>query len=181
MINVWIDDLTPCLKDNETGDFVQTEVVRIRRKSFLEKFNKKNGWYTDWVKLLQDHEVYALVVKGTVDIQGLVALNRNNDFQAVYIAWMCVAPQNNKMLCDYPKYTGVGGHLFAIAADKSMEYGFDGVIVGYAANEDLVKHYCEVFKAEHIAMLHPFQIAIYEKEAADIREVYDYEWTDEEI
>ena len=34
MINVWIDDLTPCLKDNETGDFVPTEVVRIRRKAF---------------------------------------------------------------------------------------------------------------------------------------------------
>jgi hypothetical protein len=30
MINVWIDDLTPCLRDNETGDFVQTEVIRIR-------------------------------------------------------------------------------------------------------------------------------------------------------
>ena len=41
MINVWIDDLTPCLKDNETGDFVQTEVVRIRRKSFLEKLKKR--------------------------------------------------------------------------------------------------------------------------------------------
>lgn len=41
MINVWIDDLTPCLKDSETGDFVPTEVVRIRRKSFLAKFNKK--------------------------------------------------------------------------------------------------------------------------------------------
>lgn len=25
------------------------------------------------------------------------------------------------------------------------------------------------------------QIAIYENEAADLREVYDYEWTDEEI
>ena len=35
MINVWIDDLTPCLKDNETGDFVATEVVRLRRKIFL--------------------------------------------------------------------------------------------------------------------------------------------------
>lgn len=33
VINVWIDDLTPCLKDIETGDFVATEVVRIRRKS----------------------------------------------------------------------------------------------------------------------------------------------------
>lgn len=41
MLNVWIDDLTPCLKDNETGDFVQTEVIRIRRKSFLSKFIKK--------------------------------------------------------------------------------------------------------------------------------------------
>lgn len=111
--------MTPCLKDNETGDFVQTEVVRIRRKSFLTKFNKKNGWYTDWSKLVQEHEIYALVVKGKVDIQGMVALNRNDDFQAV--------------------------------------------------------------KAEHIAMLHPFQIAIYEEEAAELREVYDYEWTDEKI
>ena len=181
MINVWIDDLTPCLKDNETGDFVATEVIRIRRKSFLSKFNKKNGWYTNWEKLLPEHEIYALVVNGTVDIQGLVALSRNDDFQAVYIAWMCTSPQNNKMLCNNPRYSGVGGHLFAIAADKSMEYGFDGVIVGYAANMDLVEHYCKVFKAEHIAMLHPYQIAVYENEAADIRKVYDYEWTDEEI
>ena len=57
MINVWIDDLTPCLKDSETGDFVPTEVVRIRRKSFLAKFNKKNGWYTNWEKLLTEHEI----------------------------------------------------------------------------------------------------------------------------
>ena len=181
MINVWIDDLIPCLKDNETGDFVQTEVLRIRRKSFLSKFSKKNGWYTDQVKLLQEHEVYALVIKGTVDIQGLVAISKNNDFGAVYIAWMCVVPQNNKLICDNPKYSGVGGHLFAIAADKSMEYGYDGVMVGYAANMDLVEHYCKVFKADHIAMLHPYQIAIYEKEAEELREVYDYEWTDEEI
>ena len=75
------------------------------------------------------------------------------------------------MLCDNPKYTGVGGHLFAIAADKSMEYGFDGVIVGNAANRDLVRHYCEIFKAEYIATLHPYQIAIYENVATDIRRI----------
>ena len=109
---------------------------------------------------MQEHKVYALVIKGTVDIQGLIALSKNNDFQAVYVAWMCSALQNNKMLCDNPKYSGVGGHLFAIAVDKSVEYGFDGVIVGYAVNADLIKYYCEVFRAEHIAMLHPFQIAI---------------------
>ncbi len=26
-----------------------------------------------------------------------------------------------------PRYVGVGGHLFAIAAQKSMDYGFGGV------------------------------------------------------
>lgn len=59
-------------------------------------------------------------------------------------------------------------------------YGFGGTVVGYAANMDLVNHCCSVFRAEHIAMLHSFQIAIYE-EAAELREVYDYEWTDGEI
>mgnify|MGYP006988879921 FL=1 len=43
-IDVWIDDFTPCLKDNLTGEVVNTEVIRIRRKSFLSKFNRKNGW-----------------------------------------------------------------------------------------------------------------------------------------
>ena len=47
MINVWIDDLTPCLKDNETGDFVATEVIRIRRKTFARTRNLCLGskWY----------------------------------------------------------------------------------------------------------------------------------------
>ena len=56
--------------------------------------------------------------------------------------------------------------MFAIAADKSVEYGFRSIVVGYVANMDLVNRYCSVFKAEHIAMLHPFQLAIYEEEAA---------------
>lgn len=68
-----------------------------------------------------------------------------------------------------------------MAAGMSVEYGFDGTVVGDAANMDLVNHYCNVFMAEHIAMLHPFQLAIYEEEAAKLREVYVYKWTNEEI
>lgn len=37
-IAVWIDEIVPCLKDNRTGEIVETEVVRIRRKSFLSKY-----------------------------------------------------------------------------------------------------------------------------------------------
>ena len=181
MINVWIDEFTPCLKDSTTGEIVQTEVIRIKRKSFLKKYNEKNGWYVNWADLVDENEVYALVVEGSVDIQGLVALARNEDMQAVYICWMCANPQNNKEIVEQVKYTGVGGHLFAIAAKKSCDFGYGGLMTGFAANKKLLEHYCKVFKAEHIGILHPFQFAIDEENAKKIMEVYDYEWTDEQI
>ena len=181
MIGVWIDELTPCLKDNDTGELVDTEVIRLHRKSFLAKYNRKNHWFVSWAKLLDDNEVYAVVVRGTFDIQGLVAFHPDENQKAVFIAWMVTAPHNNKQLTDYPRYSGVGGHLFAIASEKSLEYGYGGVVTGNASNMDLVNHYCSVFQAEHIGMLHEFQIAIYEAEAAELRDIYDFEWTDEEI
>lgn len=181
MINVYIDEFTPCLKDARTGELVQTEVIRVRRKSFLKKYNKKNGWYVNWESLTDENEIYALVVEGSVDIQGLVAVAPNDDMQAVYISWMCTSPDNNKQITDEVRYLGVGGHLFAIAAKKSVDFGYDGYMYGFAANEELLQHYVDVFHGEVIGMLHPYQFAIDEENAKTIMEVYDYEWTDEEI
>lgn len=45
MIYVWVDELTPCLKDAVTGDLIPTEVTQIVRKSFLTKYRQDNGWY----------------------------------------------------------------------------------------------------------------------------------------
>ena len=92
MICIEIDELVLCLKDVVTGERVETEVVRIKRKSFLSKFNKKNGWYVNWQDLLANNEVYALVLKGTVSIQGLVAIKNKPDYQATYISWAVAAP-----------------------------------------------------------------------------------------
>lgn len=181
MVNVIIDENTPCLKDSNTGDILETEVIRIKRKSFLSKFNKKNGWYVNWADLLAENEIYALVIKGTVDIQGLVALQPIDDYNAVYVTWMCAAPQNNPMIADQKKYIGVGGHLFAIAADRSISAGYGGALTGNAADQELVKHYGDVFGAVHLGILHPYQFFIDEDNAVKIREVYDYEWTDDEL
>ena len=43
MINVLIDEFTPCLKDAYTGEIVQTEVIRIKRKSFLNTIEEMVG------------------------------------------------------------------------------------------------------------------------------------------
>ena len=43
MITFKIDEIVPCLKDTETGDILDTEVIQIRRKSILSKYNKRSG------------------------------------------------------------------------------------------------------------------------------------------
>ena len=181
MITVWIDELTHCLKDARTGEIIPTEVIKITRKSFLKKFNKRNGWATNWAELIEENEIYALVVEGTVDIQGLVAIAKNDDVSGVYVAWMVAAPENNKLHVDDVRYLGVGGHLFAIAVQKSIEYGYDGDIYGFAANRKLLEHYMKVFNAQYIGMFHEYHFAIVEDDSRKIVEVYDYEWTDEQI
>ena len=110
-----------------------------------------------------------------------MAVAKNEDMQAVYISWMCTSPKNNKQITDTVRYLGVGGHLFAIAAQKSFDFGYDGYMYGFAANQKLLEHYVDVFNGEVIAVLHPYQFAIDEEGAKTIMEVYDYEWTDEEI
>lgn len=96
-------------------------------------------------------------------------------------AFLCTSPDNNKLLTDDIRYLGVGGHLFAIAAQKSVDYGYDGYMYGFAANKKLLDHYVEKFNGEVIGVLHPYQFAIDEVNAKKIMEVYDYDWTDEEI
>ena len=39
------------------------------------------------------NEVYALVVEGFVDIQGLIALHKDDCAKAVYVTWMCASPK----------------------------------------------------------------------------------------
>ena len=181
MLLVEIDSLTPCLIDNESGEIIETEVLRVRRKSFLSKYNIRTGWYTNWAGLLNENEVYALVLKGTVSIQGLVAVRNDDVMKSAFVTWMVSAPANNPVMSASKRYSGVGGHLFAVAAQRSEEWGYGCAISGFAATRRLMEHYCETFDAAAICMLHPYQIFIPENAGKKIREVYSYEWTDESI
>ena len=42
-IDIWIDEIVPCLKDTETGDIKETVVFKIQSRAYLKKFQKSNG------------------------------------------------------------------------------------------------------------------------------------------
>lgn len=183
MITVTIDKITPCLINAKTGEIVETEIRKVSKKSFLKKFNSKNGWYVNWEDLANENEIYALVIKGTDDIQGLVAINPEKNQDALYISWMVAAPCNNQEKCGIgnQKFFGTGGHLFAVAIMKSVEYGSGGAVFGFASSEDKLKHYQKWFKAEHIGILHDYHFLIADEAAVEVVKEYNYEWSDDEL
>ncbi|MCR5331845.1 MAG: hypothetical protein K6E62_11775 [Lachnospiraceae bacterium] len=184
MIPFTIDEITTCLKDTQTGDTIETEIVRIKRKSFLSKFNERTGWYVNWSKFPSGVEIYALVLKGTMDIQGLIGIEADKNAQAVHIHWACTAPHNNIWENGTKKYSGVGGHLFAIAGNKSMEYGFDGFVYAEAMDAEILEHYQKQYGAELFPFgltPHPYRFIISEINMKKITEEYSYDDSDEEI
>ena len=182
MITFEIDEIVPCIKDTETGDIYDTEVVRIRRKSILSKYNKNTGWYVNWSMFPEGTEVYALVLKGTNDIQGMVAIQYDDEAKAVYLVWGCVAPHNNIWQYGKKKFSGVGGHLIALASDLSVQHGYDGFLFGEAMDKDLYEYYCREFGATYLPPINnPYRFMLTDTATAHLREVYSYEWTDEII
>lgn len=175
-LDLWIDDLVSCLKDTETGKLLDTVVFKIESRSYLKKFQKTNGWHINWNEIPTNVEVYALALKDSNEIQGIIGIRNDKQSNAVYLHWACTAPQNNKHEFGKQRYEGVGGHLFAIAADKSIQWGYEGAMHGFAANRELLNHYIKVFNAEYLGLLHQYQFFIDEDNAKKLLEVYTYEW-----
>lgn len=174
-LNIVIDDAVPCLKKMSTGEIVETYCFKMERKN-LSKFTEKAGWNINWAEIPDSVEVFALATADN-EIQGLIGIKNDQTSKAAYLHWACTAPHNDvRKVGHQKKYEGVGGHLFAIAAEKSMEWGYEGAMHGFAANKKLLNHYIEKLGAVHLGMLHEYQIFINEKKARELKEVYTYEW-----
>lgn len=177
IIDVEIDAFTPCLRDTRTGEIVQTTVSKITRKTALKQYNEKTGWNVNWANTPKDVVVYALRVKGNDAVQGLVGIKDDPGAQAVFIHWASTAPGNNKLLNNGKQdFEGVGGHLFAIAAQASIDLGYGGYMHGFASNKKVLEHYIDKLGAVYLGMLHPYHFAIDDKAVKKLLEVYSYEW-----
>lgn len=148
IINVELDGYVPCLLDTKTGKLVDTEVSRVYDTSVLSECNERTGWDFPWNKPPADTEVYSLSIVDNSEIEGLIAIRKEPESKAVYMYWGNAAPHNKiSKFNTHKKYEGVGGHLFAIAADISVKEGYGGFIYGDAANKDLFEKFVNKYGA----------------------------------
>lgn len=73
-LDIWIDEIVPCLRDTETGEIKDTVVFKIQSRSYLKEFKEKDGWHINWNEVPIDVEVYALALRENNQIQGLVGV-----------------------------------------------------------------------------------------------------------
>ncbi|MEF2246449.1 hypothetical protein [Paenibacillus sp. IITD108] len=139
-IEVFIDELTPCLIHRESGEEYKT-IIEPVVTSDLKQLTKKQGWSNfDWKKehLTPNRLVYKLMVVGSNDIQGLISF----EVAQGYIDVILVESAHWNIGSSSQLFSGVGAHLFAYACKVSFELGFEGVIA-FTSKTKLVEHYQE--------------------------------------
>ena len=120
-------------------------------------------------------------MKGQEDIEGLIALRPDSTASAVYLELGNAAPHNQKGKAGEKKrYDGVGGHLFAIAARRSVEEGYGGIIYGDAANEDVLRAFVERYGATPLpTRKYPLRFMIDGDALLQILNTYNFdEWSE---
>lgn len=167
-VNVKIDKFTPCLEDTKTGEIVKTNFSVVPK----EELETLKGWKFDWLSNdLKSAEIFKLQVENDNNIQGLVALTKFERDKAVYVNIAESAPHNlgkNKL------FNGVGGHLFAIATQRSKELGYGGFVFMDAKNAELVKHYHDTLGATLLGIPHPYRMFIDEEAADRLLKIYNF-------
>lgn len=166
VLDVTIDKFTPCLEHAKTGEIVET-FYSLASKSELKQLD---GWNFNWLADdLKNADIYKLQIKGDSEIQGLVSLTKFESDKAIYVNIAESAPHN---LGKNKKYNGVGGHLFAIAAQTSKDLGYGGFVFMDAKNVELVKHYHDTLGAQFLGIPHQYRMFIDEDAAERLLEIY---------
>lgn len=167
-LSIEIDKFTPCLVEANTGRIVNT-AYGVAENCELQNLQKQ-GWNFDWTADdLKKSTVYKLTLENENTMQGLVAVTDYPKDKALYINIAESAPHN---IGHAKQYEGVGGHLFAIAANESLKKGYGGFLFLDAKNPELVRYYREKFGATLLGMPHPYRMFIDEDSARKLLDTY---------
>lgn len=148
-IDIEIDGLTNCLVKRASGEECDTQYRLISKtitKAEAENLIKE-GWLFDWsIPHSLGFEIYELLLGGTEERQGMIALKHIRDQLYTHVDIVESAPKNRGK---NGVYQGVGAHLFAIACKLSWDVGNEG-FVQFKAKSNLVEHYQKTLNAQNI-------------------------------
>jgi hypothetical protein len=160
-VDILIDKLTDCLIERATNTVVETE---YRERLTPIKKNDFKGWKFDWgITERNGYSIYELFVEGDDTVQGRISLRIDGGVADVDIVE--TAPHNYG---HKGQYIGVGGHLFAIACQCSLDAGCDGV-VAFTSKSDLVEYCKRVLNAVEVM---PRRMVIFEETAQNLIDKY---------
>ncbi|MHC9538648.1 MAG: hypothetical protein AB9903_03945 [Vulcanimicrobiota bacterium] len=149
-INVWIDELTPCLVDGKTNEIIKTEYKVVDNLEQINEISKEYVWEFDWVKEWnsreKNSEFYKLTLEGDTQTQGIIHIIPHAGF--IEAKTMESPPHNREEIVgeENRRYKGVGGHLLAIAVKRSIEEGNNGYI-GFTSITKRVEQYKKMLYA----------------------------------
>ncbi len=141
--NFFIDKITNSIENALTGQVLKTDVLPFTSDN-LKEVLKKYGWRFSWRKEFKsnDRHLYKLVIRGDTTIQGLISLQRLENYIEMYL--IETAPDNYGRS---KRYLGVAGNLVAFACKESFDAGFEG-FVAFRAKTKLIQHYRDTLGAE---------------------------------
>lgn len=138
IINIEVDEMTPCLRRLKDNAIIKTDVREIKYKKSDFK-----DWLFDWSKTEKNgYQILALYADGDNRIQGAISIKPRKDNLTIEIDIAESAPFNssyNKKIKS-KEYSGVGAHLFAEVCKRSFDLGYDGY-VEFTAKTNLISYY----------------------------------------
>lgn len=104
----------------------------------------------------------------------------NPEDSNVKVLWAVANPlsQSKAVGADNKQYNGIGGHLFAIASEKSNDYGYGGFWTAPASNKELLQYYSEKLGGVPYSSTEPgYWFYIDENASRELLNKYNYEWS----
>jgi hypothetical protein len=132
---------------HRSGETYPVSFLRLQPRDVGIMF-KRDGWSGgfNWGSYFQypNVELYKMVIAGTDDIQGVIAMECMEGYIEVHLVESAPHNRGADKEFDY-----VGPHLFAFACRRSVEIGFEG-FVAMTAKTKLIEYYQKEFGAEII-------------------------------
>lgn len=163
LIDIYVDDITDCIRHKESGNDCVTRFEIISRviSKNESKIDKKNGWKFDWSTIQADgYNIIELFTENDNQVQGRISYKELNGY--FFVDHVENSPHN---IGKEGIYEGVGGNLFAIVCLLSKDAGNEGVVSFYSkSNPKLIKNYEEKLHAKRIGNS---QLMILDEKAAE--------------